>query len=146
MRTKPLSDDARYDDPTGTKAKLITEIISFLQMFIPVSLAKRITSVLLLLAGVPNDRVSEWTGSCDRSVRQWKKQIATGDTDSLLVIGSGAGRKSKFADIESQVLEELEKGNYHTQQQIADMVKEKFNVEVSLMAVSRFLKKTASEN
>ena len=144
MRTKSLRND--IPDTTGVKAKLIAEIITFLQIFIPVSLAKRITSILLLLAEVPHDQVSAWTGSCDRSVRQWKKQIATGDTDKLLEIGSGAGRKSKFANIKSQVLEEIEKGNYHTQQQIADMVKEKFNVEVSIMAVSRLLKKTASGN
>ena len=62
------------------------------------------------------------------------------------MIGRGAGRKSKFIDIEDQVLEEIENGNYHTQQQIVDMVKEKFDVNVSLMAVSRLLKKTASKS
>lgn len=144
MRTKKVSVENDFDDQNGNRSKLIKEIICFLQLFIPPVLAKRITSVLLLLAGVPHERVSEWTGSCDRSVRQWKKQISTGDTDKLLMIGTGAGRKSKFVDIEDQVLEEINTGNYHTQQQIADMVKEKFNVQVSLMAVSRLLKKTAS--
>jgi len=144
MRTKKEKKPEGFVDPSGTKAKLITEIIAFLQMFIPVSLAKRIASVLLLIAGIPHDRVSELTGSCDRSVRNWNKQIANGDTDKLLMIGSGAGRKSKFVDIEKQVLEEIEKGNYHTQQQIVDMVQEKFDVKVSLMSVSRLLKKTAS--
>lgn len=146
MKSKKNEIPATYDDPNGIKARLISEIITFLQMFIPVSLAKRITSVLLLLSGVPHDQVSRWTGACDRSVRQWKKQITSGDTGKLLEIGSGAGRKSKFADIESQVLSEIETGNYHTQQQIADMVKEKFDVEVSIMAVSRLLKKTASKS
>ena len=144
MKVKSIPVDQLYSDPDGARAKLIREVIEFLQLFIPPSLARRIACVLLLIAGVPHNRVSEWTGSCDRSVRQWRKQIASGDTDSLLTIGTGAGRKSKFADIESQALEEISKGNYHTQQQIADMVKEKFNIEVSLMAVSRFLKKTAS--
>ena len=144
MKTKSFTNDPSCSDPHGIRAKLIREIIEFLQLFMPPIMARRIASVLLLVAGVPHDLVSEWTGSCDRSVRQWKKQIIDGDTDSLLTIGSGAGRKSKFADIEAQVLEEINRGNYHTQQQIADMVKEKFNVEVSLMAVSRFLKKTTS--
>lgn len=146
MKTKESPKNYSYDDPTGARAKLIREIIEFLQLFIPPSLARRITSVLLLVAGVPHDRVTEWTGSCDRSVRQWRKQIATGDTDGLLTIGKGTGRKSKFADIETEVLAEIDTGNYHTQQQIVDMVREKFNVEVSLMAVSRLLKKTASGN
>lgn len=146
MRSKKEKEQQGFEDPSGNKAKLITEIIAFLQMFIPVSLAKRITSVLLLIAGIPHDRVSDLTGSCDRSVRDWKKQISNGETDKLLMIGSGAGRKSKFDDIEKQVLDEIEKGNYHTQQQIVDMVQEKFNVKVSLMAVSRLLKKTASRS
>ncbi len=146
MRSKKEQAPEGFVDPSGSKARLITEIIAFLEMFIPVSLAKRITSVLLLLAGIPHDRVSELTGSCDRSVRNWKKQISNGDTEKLLMIGSGAGRKSKFADIEKQVLEEIETGNYHTQQQIVDMVQEKFDVKVSLMAVSRLLKKTASRS
>ena len=142
MRTKnTLYEPKTYDDPTGTRAKLIKEIIAFLELFIPSILARRITSVLLLLAGVPHDRVAEWTGSCDRSIRQWMKQISSGDTDKLLTVSTGAGRKSKFVNIEEQVLADIESGNYHTLQQIADMVKEKYNIEVSLMAVSRLLKK-----
>lgn len=147
MRAKnTLYEPNNFDDPNGNREKLVKEIIGFLQLFIPPMLARRVTSVLLLLAGVPHDRVAEWTGSCDRSVRQWMNHISTGNTDKLLVVGTGAGRKSKFKDIEQQVLEEIEKGNYHTLQQIADMVKEKFDVDVSPMAVSRLLKKTASEN
>lgn len=59
------------------------------------------------------------------------------DTGKLLDMGSGAGRKSKFTDIESQLLAEIEKWNNHTQQQIAEMVKEQFDVNVLIMAVSR---------
>ena len=100
MRTKnTLYEPKTYDDPTGTRAKLIKEIIAFLELLIPSILARRITSVLLLLAGVPHDRVAEWTGSCDRSIRQWMKQISSGDTDKLLTVSTGAGRKSKFVNI-----------------------------------------------
>jgi transposase len=134
------------DEYADIRKKLVSDIIAFLQLFIPATLAKRITSVLLLVAGVPHECVSEWTGSCDRSVRQWRKEITTGNTDKLLVMGTGAGRKSKLADIEAQVLAEIENKNYHTLQQIADMVKEKFNIAVSTMAVHRFLKKTGSND
>jgi transposase len=144
MSTRPFPEKQAYDISDTTRIKLIREIIAFLQRFMPPILARRLMSVILLIAGIPHELVSEWTGSCDRSVRQWRKQIASGDTDGLLKIETGAGRKSKFADIEQQVLEEINKGNYHTQQQIVDMVKEKFNVDVSLMAVSRLLKKTES--
>ena len=146
MSRKTMANDAGSEEFQTIRAKAVNEVIRFLQMFIPVTTAKRIVSILLLIAGVPRDLVCELTGSCDRSVRQWKKQILSGETDKLLLIDNNAGRKSKFENIETQVLSEIAKGNYHTQQQIADMVKEKFGVEVSLMAVSRFLKKTASES
>ena len=144
VKLEKVSRTAYSDEYDAIRRKLVSDIIVFLQLFIPATLARRITSVLLLVAGVPHECVSEWTGSCDRSVRQWRKQITTGDTDKLLVMGTGAGRQSKLADIGAQVLAEIENSNYHTLQQIADMVKEKFNIGVSTMAVHRFLKKTGS--
>ena len=146
IQAKKNDNLANDEHPIGIEAKLVAEIISFLQMYIPVSLARRIVCILLLLSGAPHSQVSMWTGSCERSVRQWKKQITSGDTGKLLEMGSGPGRKSKFADIESQVLAEIEKRNCHTLRQIADMVKDQFNVDVSIMAVSRLLKRTAAKN
>lgn len=35
----------------------------------------------------------------------------------------GGDRKAKFDVIENDILNELEKGNYHTHKQIADMIK-----------------------
>lgn len=124
--------------------KLISEILNFMQLFVPVTLAKRIISIIMILAGANTKTITQLTGSCERSIRIWKNQIANGDTENLLKIGCGRGRKSKFSNIEPQVLEELEKGNYQTLRQIADMVHEKFGVDVSIMAVSRLLKKTKS--
>ena len=80
--------------------KLVNEILLFLQTVMPLSLAKRILSIVLILAGVPNETITTWTGSCDRSVRQWRKQIETGNTSDLLVIKGGSGRKSKLSEIE----------------------------------------------
>ena len=53
----------------------------------------------------------------------------------------GGGRKAKCASVENEILDEFEKGNYHTRQQIADMIKEKFNIDVTVTAVSRLLRK-----
>ena len=64
------------------------------------------------------------------------------NVDSLFEVKSGRGRKSKLKDVESRIIEEIEKGNYQTLQQIADMIQEKFEIHVSIMAVSRLLKKT----
>ena len=57
------------------------------------------------------------------------------DRLGLLVIQKGSGRKSKCAGIEEAIVEELETNNYHTRQQIADMIEEKFQVKLSCSAV-----------
>ncbi len=62
----------------------------------------------------------------------------------MLELKEGRGRKGKAADVKEQILAEVEKGNYHTRQQIADMVEEKFHISMSVSAIGRFLKKTAS--
>ncbi len=67
--------------------------------------------------------------------------MAGGDISGLLTVGGG-GRKAKTAGIEDEILAELEKGNYHTRQQIADMIQEKFHISISPSAVGKFLKKT----
>jgi len=126
--------------------KLIQTIIDFLSMFIQPRLAKRIACLFLLISGVPNKRITQMTGVCDRTVRTFKKSIENGEIDDILTVGRGGGRKSKCADIEAGVIAEIEKGNYHTLRQIADMIEEKFGIKMSLPAVSRLVKKTASES
>ena len=119
-------------------------IYSYLQLFISPVIARRIISTLLIIAGVRSANITQLTGLCERSIRDLKKQLAAGNVDSLFVVKSGRGRKSKFKDVESQIIEEIEKGNYQTLQQIADMVNEKFGINASIMSVSRLLKKTES--
>ncbi len=74
-------------------------------------------------------------------VRGLRKDMAGGNISGLLTVGGGGGRKAKTADIEDEILAELEKGNYHTRQQIADMIQEKFHISISPSAVGKFLKK-----
>lgn len=124
--------------------KVVESIYSFLQLFISPVIARRIISAVLIIADVHSDEITRLTGLCERSVRNLKNQLVTGDTDGLFDISSGRGRKSKFKDVESQIVEEIEKGNYQTLQQIADMVNDKFGIKVSIMSVSRLLKKTKS--
>ena len=63
------------------------------------------------------------------------------DIGNLLVIKKGSGQKSKISGVEAEILKELEQNNYHTCQQIADMIKEKFQIQISVSAVGKFLKK-----
>lgn len=125
--------------------KMMEAIIAFLKHFMPETLVKRILSIVLISAGLENSRITELTGYCDRSVRGLRKEIARagGDISRLLVVGGG-GRKSKTAGIEEEILAELEKGNYHTRQQIADMIYERFQITISPSAVGKLLKKTGT--
>lgn len=84
-------------------------------------------------------------GYGDSTIRKLRSDMRKKSISELLVI-RGGGRKTKSDGIENDILNELEKGNYHTQQQIADMVKEKFNVTMSVSAVGRLLKKTVSKD
>jgi len=67
--------------------------------------------------------------------------MAGGDISGLLTVGGG-GRKGKTVGIKDEILAKLEKGNYHTWQQIADMIHEKFHISLSPSAMGKFLKKT----
>lgn len=123
---------------------VIQKVIDFLLLFIPKILAKRVVAIILLAADVPVPRVVELSGACDRTVRGLLRSLKKGETDSLFTLRSGSGSRSKTKGIETEILEELENNNYHTQRQIADMIKDKFGISISLPAVARFLKKTAS--
>lgn len=124
---------------------IIKGIISFLELFVPVTLAKRIVGIVLIMSGIPAGRVIHLSGLSERSVRTLRKELkGGGDVSSLLSIRAGSGRAGKAAGIEQQIMDELGKGNYHTRQQIADMISKKFHIRMSVSAVGRLLKKTGS--
>jgi len=131
-------------DTPNEYLNIIEAVITFLKLFMPETLVKRVLSIILISAGLENSRVTELTGYCDRSVRGLRKEMAGGDISGLLMV-SGGGRKSKTAGIEDAILAELEKGNYHIRQQIADMIHERFHVSISPSAVGKFLKKTDTD-
>jgi transposase len=108
------------------------------------TLAKRIAGLVLIAAGVPNDRIIEFTGMSDRNIWNLKKAVKGSGIDSLFTTRRGGGRPGKAKGIEGAIAEELEKNNYHTRQQVADMIHEKFGVSMSVSAVGKLLKKTAS--
>lgn len=124
--------------------KVIKAISSYLQLFISPVIARRIISAILIIAGVRNPKITELTGLSERGICDLKNQLMSDDVDNLFEIKAGRGRKSKIKDVESQIVDEIEKGNYQTLQQIADMIQDKFEIKVSLMSVSRLVKKTKS--
>jgi transposase len=54
----------------------------------------------------------------------------------------GGGRKRKLVDVEDAIIEEINNNHYHSHQQIADMIRERYGIKVSLPVISRLLKKT----
>ncbi len=125
-------------------ADIFRQVIEFLQLFMPVTLAKRLVAIILLAIGMPVMDAVDLAGLCERSMWTLKKQLREHPVSELMVIKSGSGRKGKTAGIEKQILDELESGNYRTRQEIADMIEEKFHIKVSRSCVGSFLKKTAS--
>ena len=124
------------------ESQIIRAIIKFLQLLMPESLAKRIMSMALIALGVPNNHITELTGLCDRSVRAVRKEIDLGNIEALFNFGRTSGRKRKLEDVEAAIIEEVNTNNYHTRQQVADMILEKHGISISLPAVGRLLKKT----
>ena len=125
-------------------AKIFEMILNFLQMVMPITLSKRVLSMALIAAGIPDTRVTELTGLCDRSVRALRKSLQEPDASNLFSLGGRRGKKNKLADVESIIVEEIKTGNYSSRQQIVDMIYEKHGIKTSLTAVSGLLKKTAS--
>jgi transposase len=120
-------------------------VIQFLQIFMPETLVKRIVGLLFIAVGLSNARITELCGISDRNIWVLKRAIHDGNLDRLFAIErGGGGRPGKAKGIESAVAEELEKCSYHTRQQVADMIQEKFGISMSVSAVGKLLKKTAS--
>ena len=105
------------------------------------TLAKRLLSMVLMTVNISDNLITELTGLCGQSVRALKKALIDGDIDRLFHVGGG-GRKRKLADVEDAIIEEINNNNYHSHQQIADMIREKYGIKVSLPVISRLLKKT----
>ena len=125
--------------------KIMGTIVSFLLVFAPKTLAKRIVAMILLAADVPIPRVVELSGLCERSVRELKRAMAEKDVSGLLTLKNGSGSRSKTKGLEDEIIAEAERGNYHTRRQIADMIEDKFQVKVSVTAVAGLLKKRSQE-
>ena len=125
--------------------KAMQAVIAFLGLFLPVTLAKKLVSIILLIAGRSPSYITTLTGLCDRSVRNLKTGVLEGRAiNELIEVKGGRGRKSLTADVEQQIVKELEEGSYHTRRQIAEMIQDKFQIKISVSAVGKLLKKTES--
>ena len=125
--------------------QIINKVLAFLRLFMCETLAKRVMGIILVAVGLPDSRVIELIGMCDKSVRTLKKGLENGELDSMFHV-AGGGRKRKLADVEASIVEEVNNNNFHSHQQIADMIQEKYGIKVSLPVIGRLLKKTVSND
>jgi len=128
----------------GAAGQTISRIIAFLRIFMPETVARRIMSTVLLAVGIPDARVVELTGMSDRSVRDLRKKLRDGASDDDLFKASGGGRARKLKDVEKLVAEKIANNDYHTHQEIADLIYNEYGIKVHRSTVLRMLKKTAS--
>jgi transposase len=145
MNEKVTTTRGRPAKPLPNPSIIIKAVVQFLQMFMPEVLARRVVSVVLIAIGTANDRITEATGLSDRSIWRLKNTINSGQIDGLFSTGYGIGRPGKANGFEREIAEELGKNNYHNRQQVADMIYEKFGITMSVSAVGKLLKKTASD-
>ena len=128
----------------GHAAGILNQAVEFLKIFLPETLAKRLVAIILLAIGVPVKTAIGLTGLSERSLWALHKQLSVQDVSEIMVFHYGGGRSAKASGLEGQILAEIEAGSYHTRQEIADMILEKFHVKLSRTSVGRLLKKTAS--
>ena len=130
--------------PIPNPSLITNAIVQFLRIFMTETLAKRVVGLALIAVGIQHERIVELSGMSDRSIWNLKRAVNTGEMDSLFAIKRRSGRPGKAKGIESAIAEELEKNNYHTRQQVADMIQDKFGISMSVSAIGKLLKKTAS--
>ena len=145
MNGKCATTRGRPAKPLPDPSLIIRAVLQFLQMFMTETLAKRIVVVILIAIGTQNDRITELTGMSDRSIWRVKKAINGGNIGDAFALGKGSGRPGNAKGFEDEIADELEKNNYQTRQQVADMIYEKFGITMSVSAVGKLLKKKASD-
>jgi len=125
-------------------ARVVQMVIGFLSVLLNATFAKRVVSAVLIAAGLPSTQVSELTGLCYKRVRELRGRLESGEDAESIFRVEGGGRHTKTKDVEKLILEEIERNDYQSQQEIVDMIAEKYGIEIHRSSVSRLLKKTAS--
>ncbi len=145
-----MSEKSKIDDEIVERklqvhaTSILKQAVGFLEIFLPKTLAKRFVAIILLAIGVPVKTATSLAGLSEKSLWTLHKQLSESDVSEIMVFHYGGGRSAKVSGLEEQILAEIETNNYHTRQEIADMILEKFPVKISRTSVGRFLKKTAS--
>ena len=77
-------------------------VISFLAIFMPITLVKRVLSLVLIAAGIDNKNINRLTGYGECTIRKLKSDMRKKSLSEILTI-RGGGRKAKSADVEKRL-------------------------------------------
>jgi len=119
---------------------IISKVIGYLSMLMPETVAKRIVCIILLSIGIYVEEVARISGFCEKTVKSIEKKVKSNNIDILFVIGGG-GRKGSLSDLENDIINEINQNTYHSRQQVADMIHDKYGIKVSAKTVGKLLKK-----
>ena len=126
----------------GWSKALAKEIINFLADSMSETMARRIVALVLICVKTPVWISEELSGFCKKTIYKLQKLAREGRFSELFSV-KGGGRPSKLhlADVRNEVLEVLDRENFHTHRQICAMILERFRVAISESAAGRFLKR-----
>ena len=121
---------------------MMHKLIEWLETFLQITLSKRFVTMVLIAAGIPVARIEELAGVSEKLVYELRKKMReVENTGDILQAKQGSGKESKTANVEDQIIEEIETHNYYTLRQVADMVSEKFGINITQWTAGRLLKK-----
>ena len=80
------------------------------------------------------------TALTERCVRDIGRSVRSGKVCDVPASRKGSGRRSKTSAVEEEIIAEMSKKDCHTLQEIADIIKEKFRIVLSLPNVSKLLR------
>ena len=83
-----------------------------------ITLSKRFVTMVLIAAGIPVARIEELAGVSEKLVYELRKKMReVENTGDILQAKQGSGKESKTANVEDQIIEEIETHNYYTHEQ-----------------------------
>lgn len=93
-KNKSQNSYVKNDSDSGV---CIKTVISFLQLFIPVTTARKLVCVILIAAGMPVSRIAGLVGLSERSVQSTGRAVRDGSISSVSPTRKPADVKAKWS-------------------------------------------------
>lgn len=126
---------------------LIQQLIAWLSILVTPTEAKRFVCLILIAMGVHRFSIHDATGVSDRTIRTLQKSVKDEESvDNIMRVKGNRGRKPKLAEVEAEIEKAIEEGAFQTRAEVVQMVKDEFDIDISVWTAGRFLKKKALES